>query len=80
MPKPFLTYTQQIEKLKYEKNLIIDDVDYATDMLKQIGYFKLIGGYKHLLRIKPQKNSRIIRILRILYSFICLMRLYENLI
>lgn len=29
MPKIFLTYDQQIEKLKNEKNLQIDDTDYA---------------------------------------------------
>lgn len=29
MPKIFLTYDQQIEKLKNEKNLQIDDTEYA---------------------------------------------------
>ena len=58
MPKPFLTYTQQIDKLKNEKNLIIDDVYYATEMLKQIGYFKLIGGYKHLFKNKTTKKFK----------------------
>lgn len=52
MPKPFLSYVQQIEKLKNEKNLIIDDEDYAVQILKQIGYFKLIGGYKFLFKNK----------------------------
>lgn len=52
MSKPFLTYVQQIDKLRNEKNLIIDDEDYALEMLKQIGYFKLIGGYKHLFKNK----------------------------
>lgn len=52
MPKPFLTYDHQIDKLKNDKNLIIDDEAYALEMLKQIGYFKLIGGYKHLFKNK----------------------------
>ena len=52
MPKPFLTYTQQIDKLRNEKNLIIDDENSAIDTLHQIGYFKLIGGYKHLFKNK----------------------------
>lgn len=58
MPKPFLTYVQQIDKLKNEKNLIIEDEGYATEMLKQIGYFKLIGGYKHLFKNKTTKKFK----------------------
>jgi abortive infection bacteriophage resistance protein len=52
MSKTFLTYSEQIYKLKNEKNLIIDDESYAVEMLKQVGYFKLIGGYKHLFKNK----------------------------
>ena len=52
MPKPFLTYTQQIDKLRNEKNLIIDDENSAIDTLHQIGYFKLIGAYKHMFNNK----------------------------
>ncbi len=58
MPKPFLTYTQQVDKLKNEKNLIIEDEKYAAEMLKQIGYFKLIGGYKHLFKNKTTKKFK----------------------
>lgn len=58
MPKPFLTYVQQIDKLKNEKNLIIEDESYATEMLMQIGYFKLIGGYKHLFKNKTTKKFK----------------------
>lgn len=58
MPKPFLSYEQQIEKLKNEKNLIIDDEAYAIEMLKQVGYFKLIGGYKHLFKNKTTKKFK----------------------
>ena len=46
MPKPFLCYEDQIEKLVNEKGLVISDAKYATDMLKRIGYFGLISGYK----------------------------------
>ena len=34
MPKIFLSYDQQIEKLKNEKNLQIDDEEYAKEILK----------------------------------------------
>ena len=44
--KPFLTYTQQIAKLR-SKGLLIADEHVATEALKHIGYFTLIGGYKN---------------------------------
>lgn len=46
MTKPFLTYDEQIEKLMMEKHLQISDIEYAKVVLKSIGYFSLIGGYK----------------------------------
>lgn len=52
MAKPFLTYDQQIDKLKNEKGLIIENVNYAEVMLKQNSYFALITGYKHLFKNK----------------------------
>ncbi|GHU73094.1 hypothetical protein FACS189450_12190 [Spirochaetia bacterium] len=44
--KPFLTYEQQIRKLRDEKGLAIPDEAHAIDILTQIGYFSLINGYK----------------------------------
>lgn len=46
LAKPFLTYEQQIRKLKEEKLLLIPEPDRAREILKNIGYFSLIGGYK----------------------------------
>lgn len=46
MPKPFLSFEAQIHYLKTDKNLRIPDHEYAKTMLKRIGYFSLIGGYK----------------------------------
>ena len=46
MTKPFLTYDEQVEKLVNEKHLKITDPAYAKAILKNIGYFSLIGGYK----------------------------------
>lgn len=39
-----------------EKGIEIKDKDYAKEMLQQIGYFPLIGGYKHLFKI-PTTNK-----------------------
>lgn len=55
-PKPFMTYEQQINKLIDEKNLVINDKLYAEKILKQIGYFTLISGYKDLLRNPTTKK------------------------
>ena len=52
MAKPFLSFKDQIEKLEIEKQLKIPDRAYAEQMLREIGYFSLIGGYK-----SPFKNS-----------------------
>lgn len=45
MSKPFLSFQDQISKLR-SKNLTISDPVYAEHMLREIGYFGLIGGYK----------------------------------
>ena len=50
MPKIFLSYDQQIEKLKNEKNLQIDDEAYAKQILRQTSYYSLIGGYKEFIK------------------------------
>ena len=46
LSKPFLTYDQQLDKLQNEKKLQIHDRATAKEILKNIGYFSLIGGYK----------------------------------
>lgn len=46
MIKPYLNYADQIRLLVNEKNLVITDEAYAEQMLTDIGYFSLIGGYK----------------------------------
>lgn len=57
MPKPFITYDQQIALLK-DKHLIIADEYAAKSTLAQIGYFSLIGGYKHPFKNKTTKMYR----------------------
>lgn len=46
MAKPFLTYDLQLDKLSNEKKLVIADIGKAKQILKNIGYFSLVGGYK----------------------------------
>lgn len=56
MAQLFLDYEGQINKLTNEKTLIINDEEYAIDVLKRISYFSLIGGYKNIF-INPTMNK-----------------------
>lgn len=57
MTKAFFTYDQQIGLLE-SKNMLIPDKDYAKEILSEIGYFSLIGGYKHLFKNPTTKMYR----------------------
>ena len=46
MGKFFLSYEEQLKKLREEKALNILDKDYALEMLKRYSYYSLISGYK----------------------------------
>ncbi len=56
--KSFSTFEQQVDWLCNEKHLLISDKHYAEDTLKHIGYFPLMGGYKHLFRIPLTKKYK----------------------
>lgn len=56
--KPFTTYEDQIEKLK-SKDLVILDEEYAINLLKDVGYFSLISGYKKPFKMKDDKKKYI---------------------
>lgn len=56
--KNFLNYDQQIEKLKNEKNLLIDNEAYAKEILKQTSYYSLIGGYKDIFKNPTTKKYK----------------------
>ena len=49
MDKPFLTYDQQLQKLK-DKGLGINDEEKAKKYLQNIGYYSLITGYKSIFK------------------------------
>jgi len=70
--KPFLTYDQQIHKLKAEKGLIIPNETHTKDILTQIGYFSLINGYKapfKNLATGQYKNGTVFEDIENLYYF-----------
>ena len=53
MAKTFLTYQQQLQILEQDKQLSIPNHDYAKQMLEEISYYSLIGGYKSLFMQIP---------------------------
>lgn len=55
MPKPFMTYEQQLQKMK-DKHLTIADDAEATDFLRRHGYFSLVTGYKDLFKNPTTRN------------------------
>lgn len=50
--KPFLTYQEQINKLRNDKKLQIDDEAFAIALLKEHSYFALVSGYKRPFKRK----------------------------
>ena len=52
--KRFLTYDEQISFLSEQKQLIIEDQEYAKRILFQTGYFALVNRYKRYLKIDRQ--------------------------
>ena len=53
-PKKFSSFSDQVSWISDEKGIKIKDREYAEEMLRQIGYFPLMGGYKH----QTQKNIK----------------------
>lgn len=50
MSKPFKSYDELIFLLQNEKNLIINDQEYAKQILMKTSYFSLISGYKDIFK------------------------------
>ena len=57
-PKKFSSFSDQVSWISDEKGIKIKDREYAEEMLRQIGYFPLMGGYKHLFRISNTKKYK----------------------
>ena len=57
-PKKFSSFSDQVSWISDEKGIRIKDREYAEEMLRQIGYFPLMGGYKHLFRISNTKKYK----------------------
>lgn len=51
MDKPFLTFDEQIEKLKNDYSLIIDDYAFAREAISSLSYYDLINGYQSIYMV-----------------------------
>lgn len=54
--KPFKTYDQQVEILK-GRGLNIDSVENAKQVLRDVSYYSLINGYKHLFLARDSNGN-----------------------
>jgi abortive infection bacteriophage resistance protein len=54
--KPYLTVEQQIAKLK-DKGMVIDDLAFAEECLKNIGYYRLSGYWYPMLKYNVELNE-----------------------
>lgn len=78
MAKPFLSFEEQINNLVNEKGLVIADRAYAERMLREIGYFGLIGGYKSPFKNPTTKSITTELPLRISLRCISLMKTFGS--
>lgn len=70
MDKPFLTFEQQIDKLKNDYKLIIDDNEFALDVLSSFSYYDLINGYQNIyMENKTYKEGVTIELLCATHMF-----------
>lgn len=54
--KPFKTYSEMIEILK-SRNIIIKDMEFAENALKNFSYYGLINGYKNTFLQNPDSDT-----------------------
>lgn len=57
-PKKFTTFDQQADWIIDEKEIIASNREYVKEVLHHIGYFPLMGGYKHLFRVPYTKKYK----------------------
>ena len=46
--KPFLDKKAMFNKLRYEKNLIINNEDFADEVIRKLSYYDLVNGSKEV--------------------------------
>ena len=57
-PKKFSSFSDQVSWISDEKGIRIKDREYAEEMLRQIGYFPLMGDINIFLEYRIQRNIK----------------------
>ena len=79
MSKPFKTYDEQIEILS-NRDLDINNPEYAKIILSQVNYYNLINGYKALFLDNTSSNEveDVYKAVVVLKKFMLFMKWIEN--
>lgn len=56
--KNFSSFEQQVEWIRTEKNIVVNDKQHAEEILQRVGYFSLMGGYKNQFRVPNTKRYK----------------------
>lgn len=57
-PKKFSSFSDQVSWISDEKGIKIKDREYVEEMLRQIGYFPLMGDINIFLEYRIQRNIK----------------------
>ena len=67
--KPFKNITELCQLLSEEKKLVIDDPNFASDILMNIGYYELINSYKYIFYDDETDNYAFKYTIEDIYNF-----------
>lgn len=74
--RPFITYKDQIDKLRIEYGLIIEDESFAVEALSTISYYDLINGYQECFKQSGKYFDGIT--IEYLYNFYLFDKSFQN--
>lgn len=58
--KPFLTYRQQLKRIKDKRILVADD-DFVLEILKTMSYYGIVNGYKDIFGVYYDEEMKLER-------------------
>ena len=81
--KPFLDKKAMFNKLRYEKNLIINNEDFADEVIRKLSYYDLVNGSKEVFINKCPDGKEIFKentTIEDLYNFHIINDEFQNII
>lgn len=81
--KPFLDKRAMFKKLRYEKNLIINNEDFADEVIRKLSYYDLVNGSKEVFIDKCPDGKEIFKpntTIEDLYNFYIINDEFQNII